>query len=231
MMTQPATHEGPRTFQRIVVLDDHPLYRDALTSAIERVFPGVEIEPSGRMSDFLGKLKAGFTPDLVVLDLVLPDVCGLSGFDQVQAALGDCPILVISAQATPETVQKLMQKGAAGYMPKDGSAEQFAEILTTIAAGRSFQPKEIMHLWDIQEGAAGSDWSHPMLAALPKQQRRVLELICEGKPNKQIAYELDLALATVKAHITALLRRLEVNNRTQAVVLVESLQREGLGQH
>jgi DNA-binding NarL/FixJ family response regulator len=208
--------------KRVIVVDDHPLYRDALIATIERIASPCEIGVAGSIASLIARLEAGFDPDLVILDLNLPDASGLSGLRELRGAQKDCAVLVISARTSSETVEALMREGAAGYIPKDASVEEFCGFLLEIMRGRRFRSEDILKMWAISEPAPSDPWSHPTLAALPPQQRRVLELICEGKANKQIAYELDLALATVKAHITAILRKLGVSNRTQAVVMVDT---------
>ncbi len=206
----------------VLIVDDHPLFCDALASAIETVFPGCRIEKAESLGNALSVLERGFVPDLVIFDLKLPDVSGISGFVQLRSRLGDAPILVISSLASLELVQSLLHEGAAGFLPKDTSADKLKDVLSRIAAGESYVPKE----YDVQDERTGQKICaralNPKLASLTPQQQKIVRLICAGKPNKQIAFELSLAEATVKAHITALLRRLDVRNRTQVAVLVEA---------
>ncbi|TNJ40597.1 response regulator transcription factor [Phaeobacter sp. B1627] len=219
---------------RVMIVDDHPLYRDALTAAVERIFPDVVIETAGTLRASLEKLDRGFQPDLVMFDLKLPDVAGISGFMNLRNRLPDRPILVISSLASPEVARTLIDEGAAGFMPKDCSAQELKSLLLEIAEGRKVLPKEYQNqnFQPTQPPAPGGAFPNDLsmrLEALTVQQQRVLRLICAGKPNKQIAYELDLAEATVKAHITALLRRLGVKNRTQAAVLLEAMKKPSPG--
>lgn len=206
----------------VLIVDDHPLFCDALASAIETVFPGCRIEKAESLGNALSILERGFVPDLVIFDLKLPDVSGISGFVQLRSRLTDAPILVISSLVSLELVQSLLQEGAAGFLPKDTSADKLKDVLSRIAAGESYVPKEYV----VQDKLAGqkvyASALNPKLASLTPQQQKIVRLICAGKANKQIAFELSLAEATVKAHITALLRRLDVRNRTQVAVLVEA---------
>ncbi len=212
----------PGSVLSVLIVDDHPLYSDALASALTLVFPNSAIRQARTLGEALAALETDLRPDLVMFDLKLPDVTGISGFVSLRARLPDTPILVISSLASVELVQSLLAEGAAGFLSKDASAQTLKTVLTEIAAGRKYVPKS----YRIPEGSAQKTVSgeavHPKLAALTPQQQRIMKLICAGKPNKQIAYELSLAEATVKAHITALLRRLGVQNRTQAAVMVES---------
>lgn len=206
----------------VLIVDDHPLFSDALAAALEMVFQDCRIEKAGSLGAALTLLEKGFQPELAMFDLKLPDVTGISGFVQLRGRLPDTPILVISALASIELVQSLLKEGAAGFLHKDASAEMLKDVLTRIVSGERYVPKE----YDVpdtrlSEGIC-SGALNPKLAELTPQQRKIVRLICAGKPNKQIAYELSLAEATVKAHITAVLRRLDVRNRTQVAVLVES---------
>lgn len=207
-----------------LVVDDHPLYCDAMAALLSTVFEIQEVKTVNTLGEALALLAHGDTPDLVLLDLKLPDVTGLSGFLKLKEMLPDIPILVISADSCDETVQTVMEAGAAGFIPKDAPRTVIAEALDRIVDGSKylppgFSPSSRSHSGQI----VGLHEISRRIADLTPQQSRIMTLICEGKPNKQIAYEMSLAEATVKAHITALLRRLGVCNRTQAAVLVKSV--------
>lgn len=204
----------------ILIVDDHPLYSDALESALELVFADCDIRKARSLAEAMDAAKTGFEPDLVMFDLKLPDVTGISGFVSLRQELPLARILVISSLASFDLVQSLLREGASGFLPKDTSARGLRSVLAEITAGRTYVPKDYQQPKHCERGDA-ADLDHPKLADLTPQQQRIMRLICCGKPNKQIAYELSLAEATVKAHITALLRRLGVRNRTQAVALVE----------
>lgn len=225
--TLSGTKAVPRT---VLIVDDHPLYRDALTQTVERVFSSCTCAAVGTMAEAYTLLDEGFLADVVILDLKLPDVAGISGLVQLRAKIPDRPIVVISALCNAELIQAAMDAGAAGFLAKDQSVEDLEHLLQEVWAGHRVVPRG--------RGATKSSGPRPEsnvpevqppFDQLTDQQRRVLQLIYEGKPNKQIAYELDLAEPTVKAHITALLRRLGVRNRTQAAVLVETAQNERAG--
>ena len=223
MKHQTVTVPGSR-IGSVVVVDDHPLYSDALAAALKLVFPDCEIEKVQTLGAAIKLLETGFAPDLVMFDLKLPDVSGISGFQRLRAAVPDTPILVISSLTSVQIVHALMDEGAAGFLPKDASAQVLKSVLADIVAGRRYLPAGYRQSVAASPGGDCADAIHPRLAELTPQQQRIMRLICAGKPNKQIAYELSLAEATVKAHITALLRRLGVKNRTQAAVLVEGSQ-------
>ena len=210
-----------RRVMSVLIVDDHPLYCDALASAISVVFPGCVVEQTASLKDALTRLDTGFLPDLVMFDLKLPDVSGISGFTTMRDKMQDVPILVISALSSVELVRTLMQEGAAGFLPKETSAQELRRVIARVGAGGTYLPKAYAERISRDAGKARAAPAHPTLAALTPQQQKIMKLICAGKANKQIAYELSLAEATVKAHITGLLNRLGVKNRTQAAVLIK----------
>ena len=207
-----------------LVIDDHPLYCDALAATLTKFSDTREVQAVNSLQDGLKALAAGLVPDLVILDLRLPDVTGLGGFFKLKERLPDVPILVISAQSCDETIGALMEAGAAGFIPKDASRAEIADALHRVQDGLKYLPPGFCPQRRAQPGDVASVREiSQRIADLTPQQSRIMSLICAGKPNKQIAYELSLAEATVKAHITALLRRLGVRNRTQAAILVNSV--------
>lgn len=208
--------------QSVLVIDDHPLYSDALVVALAHVFKGCRIKTATTLGDGIKHLSAGFEPDLVLLDLKLPDVTGLSGFLRLREKLPNTPILVISALTSAEIVYTLMDAGAAGFIQKDVSAQVLKDALIEVRSGQKYLPPEHKRTYRPSARPVQLQDITSKIAELTPQQTKIMKLICAGKPNKQIAYEMSLAEATVKAHITALLRRLGVQNRTQAAVLVES---------
>jgi DNA-binding NarL/FixJ family response regulator len=207
----------------VLIVDDHPLYCEALAAAIPSVFPDCIVEQTVSLRDALGRVDTGFRPDLVMFDLKLPDVSGISGFLTMRDRLESVPILVISALSSSELVRTLMAEGAAGFLPKETSVTQLRRVIARVGAGGRYLPEAYAEC-AARDGGGRAEAEHPALATLTPQQQKIMKLICAGKANKQIAYELSLAEATVKAHITALLNRLGVKNRTQAAVLVHSTQ-------
>lgn len=205
----------------VLIVDDHPLYCDALAAAISVVFPGCVVQQSASLTNALARLEDGFSPSMVIFDLKLPDVSGISGFIAMRDKLPEVPILVISALTSHELVRKLMEEGAAGFLPKETSTQELRHVIARVSAGKKYLPRAYAEETPCAADRPGAE--HPTLAALTPQQKKIIALICAGKANKQIAYELSLAEATVKAHITGLLCRLGVKNRTQAAVLVKNV--------
>jgi DNA-binding NarL/FixJ family response regulator len=207
----------------ILVIDDHPLYCDALASTLERLFDSRSVRKATSLQDGLRQMSSRVRLDLVMLDLKLPDATGISGFIKVKNRLPDVPVLVISAESSDESVGALMSAGAAGFIPKDASVQVLQQALLEIKEGRRFFPPGFTPSPKSRNSDLSTQQIARKIADLTPQQSRIMKLICAGKPNKQIAYELSLAEATVKAHITALLRRLGVSNRTQAAMMVNSI--------
>jgi len=204
-----------------LIVDDHPLYCDALAAAISVVCPDCVVQQSTSLTEALARLDDGFSPSMVIFDLKLPDVSGISGFIAMRDRLEDVPILVISALTSHELVRKLMEEGAAGFLPKETSTQELRHVIARVSSGKKYLPRAYAEGMPCAADRSGDE--HPTLAALTPQQKKIMALICAGKANKQIAYELSLAEATVKAHITGLLGRLGVKNRTQAAVLVKNV--------
>ncbi|MEO1138380.1 MAG: response regulator transcription factor [Pseudomonadota bacterium] len=224
MVVQAERKNKAISIELTLVIDDHPLYCDAMARSLSTAFEMQEVRTVHSMTEALGALAEGLVPDLVMLDLRLPDVTGLSGFIKLREKLPDVPILVISADSYDETIQALMDAGAAGFIPKDAPRTVIAEALELVQEGSKYLPPGFSPVTRPQkENTLGLHEISERIADLTPQQTRIMNLICAGKPNKQIAFEMSLAEATVKAHITALLRRLGVCNRTQAAVLVNSV--------
>ena len=206
-----------------LVIDDHPLYCDALATTMESIFNTRRIRTATSLGEALQQLRMRFSPDLNMLDLNLPDASGLSGFLKIKERTPDIPVIVISAITTEGIVQSVLAAGAAGFIPKDTGRQTFQDAMRDIWNGKTYVPPGFTHPARAQSTDRSVETISRKIAHLSQQQTRILSLICEGMPNKLIAYEMQLAEATVKAHITALLRRLGVHNRTQAAMLVREV--------
>ncbi|MBB4187213.1 response regulator [Sinorhizobium terangae] len=222
-MSQTALPVHSLSIKSALVIDDHPLYCDALAATMESTFKTRRIRTATSLSEAMQQLRMRFSPDLIMLDLNLPDASGLSGFLKIKEKMPDIPVIVISAITSKDVVQSVIAAGAAGFIPKDMDRQNFQEAMQDIWNGKTYVPPG----YTIPTRSTATDLSvetiSRKIAHLSQQQTRILGLICEGMPNKLIAYEMQLAEATVKAHITALLRRLGVHNRTQAAMLVREV--------
>jgi DNA-binding NarL/FixJ family response regulator len=156
---------------------------------------------------------------LVVLDLNLPDVSGFDGLIRARQAAGGAPVIVVSSMTDDKVVSGALRAGASGYVPKHSPRAVFKEALSTIERGEVYLPGTFVDRSGTEEADRPDAVSR--LATLTPQQGRILDLICGGKLNKQIAYELSIAETTVKAHVTAIMRKLGVRSRTQAVLVAK----------
>ena len=207
-------------FAKALVIDDHPLFCDALSMTL-RAFVGVaEVESADRLGAALERIDAGARPDVILLDLNLPDVDGIEGLVQLRQAARGVPVLVVSSLADARVISAALRAGAAGFIPKHSAREVFRAAFEAVAAGRRFTPENYAAP-DEGGPATPHEDAAARLALLTRQQARILQLICEGRLNKQIAYDLSIAETTVKAHVTAIMRKLGVQSRTQAVLLAK----------
>ncbi len=212
-----------KRFSHALVVDDHPLFCDALVMTLQAIAPLTNVATAPCLADALVCLEKGPQPDLVVLDLNLPDVDGFEGLLGLRKVT-TAKVLVVSSMADTRIINAALNAGASGFVPKHSQRDMFRRALEALAEDRSFVPED--HVPACDEDKTGHD-AVARLASLTTQQARILDLICEGKLNKQIAYELSIAETTVKAHVTAIMRKLGVHSRTQAVLVAKETSFEG----
>ncbi|HYA05133.1 MAG TPA: response regulator transcription factor [Xanthobacteraceae bacterium] len=207
-MTEAASHH-------LLIADDHPLFRGALREAVSGLFDRVEIGEAGTFEEVTEFLDRGSDVDLILLDLSMPGVRGFSGLMYLRAQHPGLPIVVVSANDDPAVIRRCMEFGAAGFIPKTLGSEALRGAITRVLKGEVWTPPDV-------DLAAGSDAETAAMIArlstLTPQQVRVLMMLSAGLLNKQIAYELGVSEATVKAHVSAILQKLGVDSRLQAVI-------------
>lgn len=199
---------------RFVIADDHPLFRGALKHALSS-FGDARIEEVGDFDAVKDRIVADDDIDLLLLDLTMPGSSGLSGLVALRAMSSNFPIVVVSARDDAETVRRSIELGASGFISKSAGMDQMRKAVETVLAGGIALPDDL----DLGEerDAEISDLIQ-RLQSLTPQQSRVLTMLAEGLLNKQIAYELGVSEATIKAHVSAILQKLGVDSRTQAVI-------------
>lgn len=204
-----------QTYQ-VLIVDDHPLFRDALESALSMSFSdlanGIHAPNLADAEQLLSDRKF----DIILLDLNLPDSDGFAGLARLRAIHPNIPIVVISAAETDETIHAARELGARGFVPKSADLSSLSTALTVTLGGDTWFP---------ETAESGVGETHELvrrLATLTPAQKRVLNGLSDGLLNKQIAYEMDISIATVKAHMTAIFRKLGANNRTQALLIYRS---------
>ena len=208
-----------RALTTALIVDDHPLFCDALAMTLKAVAGIGRIETTDRLDAAIARLDAGLVPDVIVLDLNLPDVAGLDGLIRLRQVAGDVPVVVVSSLADNRVIAACLQAGAVGFVPKHARREVFRAAFDAVRWGRIYLPDGFAALDHAALPSSHRDTALARLALLTRQQARILQLICEGKLNKQIAYDLTIAETTVKAHVTAIMRKLGVQSRTQAVLI------------
>ena len=200
---------------RVLIADDHPLFRGALREALNRQFDRVEVAEAGTFEQVVERVETGGEVDLILLDLQMPGARGFSGLMYLRAQYPGLPVAIVSANDDPVVIRHCMEFGAAGFLPKTLGVEALRGAIARVLAGEMWTPPDV-------ELAGEADLETAALirrlATLTPQQVRVLMMLSGGLLNKQIAYELGVSEATVKAHVSAILQKLGVDSRTQAVI-------------
>jgi len=209
------------TAYRLVIADDHPLFRGALREAVTGLLERAEIAEAGAFDEVAKLLDKGGEVDLILLDLTMPGVRGFSGLMYLRAQYPSVPIVVVSANDDPAVIRRCMDFGASGFIPKTLGIEAMRAAILRVLKGGVWTPPDV----DLAAGAdAETAALLARLATLTPQQVRVLMMLSEGLLNKQIAYELSVSEATVKAHVSAILQKLGVESRTQAVIAAAKIE-------
>ncbi|ATD09080.1 MULTISPECIES: response regulator transcription factor [Pseudoalteromonas] len=209
---------------QFLIADDHPLFREALKGALKAQFEGLEVFESENFDTTLSVLQQQEELDLLLLDLHMPGNGDLYGLIRIREDHPSLPVVVVSGSEDLSIISKVMGYGAMGFIPKAASVEQITEAIEQVLEGDTWLPEGMK---DKVAELEGEDKElAQQVASLTPQQYKVLQYLHEGLLNKQIAYELNISEATVKAHITAIFRKLGVYNRTQAVLIASKLQLE-----
>jgi DNA-binding NarL/FixJ family response regulator len=206
---------------RLVIADDHPLFRGALREAVTGLLRHADIAEAGTADEVVELLERGGEVDLVLLDLAMPGVRGFSGLMHLRAQYPSVPVIVVSANDDPAAIRRCMEFGASGFIPKTAGIEAMRTAISRVLKGEVWTPPDIdltrREDTDIAELMA-------RMATLTPQQVRVLMMLSEGLLNKQIAFQLSVSEATVKAHVSAILQKLAVESRTQAVIAAAKIE-------
>lgn len=206
---------APHAATRLIIADDHPLFRGALRQAVAGVLPGASIVEAGTFEDLTAALEQDAEVDLVLLDLSMPGISGYSGLIYLRVQYPAIPVVIVSASDDAGTIKSSLSFGASGFIPKRFGVDTLGDALRKVMAGDVWVPKDIdLSIASDPDIAQLRD----RLLTLTPQQVRVLMMLSEGLLNKQIAYELSVSEATIKAHVSAILQKLNVESRTQAVI-------------
>ena len=207
---------------QILIADDHPLFRSALQQALSSGLAGqVELAEAASIAELEARLSEKRDWDLVLLDLNMPGAHGFSGLVLLRGQYPQIPVVMVSAQAEVSVVSRSRDFGASGFIPKSSSLEQIQQAVRAVLDGDLWWPSLSV---EAQALTAEAKAASEGLASLTPQQFRVLTMVCDGLLNKQIAWELSVSEATIKAHVTAVFRKLGVRTRTQAAMLLQQLE-------
>ncbi|SIQ95379.1 response regulator transcription factor [Marinobacterium stanieri] len=206
---------------KIIIADDHPLFRAALRQAVTQAVPGIDIVEADSLAAVQEAVEKHNDADLVLLDIHMPGTHGFSGLVFLRGQHPGVPVVVVSGSEEPHVMKRAIDYGASGFIPKSAPLETLSEAITAVLEGEEWLPQELTDNMD--EVSEEDQQFAAALASLTPQQFRVLTMLTEGLLNKQIAYELSVSEATIKAHVTAILRKLGVHSRTQAVIAAQRL--------
>jgi DNA-binding NarL/FixJ family response regulator len=205
----------------VLIADDHPLMVGGLRQAVLAAAPDAEIAVAHDFDSMVAALDAAPDTDLVLLDLTMPGVRGFSGLLFLRSGRPSIPVIVVSGNEERVVIRHCMEFGAAGFIPKTSSLDTMRGAIAEVLGGGRWTP----HDFDPRAGPHGASSAMARrLASLTPQQIRVLMMLSQGLLNKQIAYELSVSEATVKAHVSAIFQKLGVESRTQAVILATKIE-------
>lgn len=217
---------------KILIIDDHPLIREALHHVLTVLDGKLELLEAQNYAEAVAVADANPDLNLILLDLGLPDIDGFDALLQLRERYPETPVVVLSASEQPATVMRAIDAGAMGFIPKTSSNQLLLNALRLVLMGGVFLPIEVLHqhqgtpaqaLERAAEATKSGEALLPGAVGLTARQAEVLALMVQGKPNKLICRDLSLAEGTVKIHVTAILKALNVSNRTQAVIAVGKL--------
>jgi DNA-binding NarL/FixJ family response regulator len=205
---------------RLVIADDHPLFRDALRQAVSSVVASARVDEAGSFEELTALLDQDSDVDLVLLDLTMPGISGFSGLIYLRAQFPAIPVVIVSASDDGGTIRQSLDFGASGFIPKRFGVDTLRDAIMKVLGGDIWVPADT----DLSS-ATDPELARlrDRLVTLTPQQVRVLMMLSEGLLNKQIAYELGVSEATIKAHVSAILQKLGVESRTQAVIAASKI--------
>jgi len=207
------------TVRKIIIADDHPLFRQALLQTLKAKLSKVDWVEAQTVEQLSDVLANQGDAELLLLDLNIPGAHGFNTLIKIRGQYPQLPVVVVSAHEDDDTVIKAMQFGAAGFVPKSTSVELIIKAIEQVLRGNTWLPEHI----NLNRVADKSDIGERITTLTP-QQHKILLMFADGLLNKQIAHQLSLSEATIKAHATAIFRKLNVLNRTQAVIAIGQLE-------
>lgn len=209
------------TPETVIVADDHPLFRSAIKEALASLHAATRFLEASSFESLQQLVETHSEVDLVLLDLHMPGVSGFAGLVYLRSKYPSVPVVMVSATEDPLVIRRALEHGAAGYIPKSAGIEVIGEAIAAVLQGEVWSPELIAR--DLPGRNVSELELAERMAGLTPQQFKVLMMMSRGLLNKQIAHELAVSEATVKAHVTAIMAKLQVSNRTQAVLAAQQL--------
>ncbi|TLU64795.1 response regulator transcription factor [Thalassotalea litorea] len=204
---------------KIAIADDHPLFRTALIQAASKTLADSKILEAESFSELQTLIKEHSDLELIFLDINMPGNDGFSGLSRIKNGFPDIQVIMVSAIESGKVISRAIDLGASGYIPKSSSLEQISRAIGTVLNGETWIPEGIV----VEDVNGPEKQLAEKLETLTPAQFNVLQMICDGLLNKQIAYEMNIQETTVKNHVSAILQKLSVNNRTQAGLIYQQL--------
>jgi DNA-binding NarL/FixJ family response regulator len=211
---------------KILIADDHPLFRDAIKSIIVESFSGYELLETSNLDDAIALVDDNPDIDLILLDLNMPGMEGLTGIVKMRNHAPEIPLGIISAEEEKSIVLQAAGYGAVGFIPKSTTRETITKAIEQILAGQVYLPADIIRSnpsEKVSDTKKQFDIDMKSISYLTRKQLQVFEQMAKGSSNKQIAYDMNIAETTVKAHVSAILHKLKVKNRIQAVLCASNI--------
>lgn len=204
---------------KIIIADDHPLFRQALLGTLKSKLVDTVWCEAQTIAELEQQLADNSDSDLVLLDLNIPGAHGFNNLIHIRTHFPHIPVVIVSAHEDQDTITKAMEFGAAGYVPKSTPVDLIFTAIQEVLMGQVWVPEAFQQSSNDSDSADIAE----RVASLTQQQYRILMMFAQGMLNKQIAYDLNVSEATIKAHATAIFRKLNVRNRTQAVIAISQL--------
>lgn len=211
--------------KKVVIADDHPLFRAALKQAIRKISTNAKIMEVSSLGEASSILAAEDNINLLLLDIHMSDSDGFAGLIMYKQAYPLTPIVIVSASEEPEIIQNAIEFGASGFIPKSADLSIIREAINTVFEGQSWWPHDVgLNQLGTHNSSAFSE-SSKLFSTLTPTQSKVFMAIAEGLLNKQIAFKMDISESTIKTHITAIFKKLNISSRTQAVIFAKDLEK------
>ena len=204
--------------QRILIIDDHPIFRHAMVTILGKKFPDSQTLEANSLSEALELLEADAAFDLVMLDLNMPETCGLNGLLEIRNQHPNLPVVIISAETEKQNILQTISYGAVGFISKSSKIEEIATSVESIFQGNVCLPSEILRTSSVRNRVKKEDAiSLDQIRSLTRKELAVLKYLTQGLANKVIAYELNISETTVKSHVSSILKKLGASNRVKVV--------------